>query len=884
MTNTDNKNTTTTKQPSIQEIPKQFYPANIIPLKPLSKKYNFKLSNPNPNKPEDYQWKPYQTRMYPRGLLNEYKGNLGVILGDSLGEGLYLTQIDLDDPKYLEYFQDIETLIIQTGKGYHVYVYSEKEVGTRKDYPLDKIEIRGQEGSYSVIPPSIHPETKEPYTIFKDHPILTVLDAVGWVKNQLAPLKNEFKSDLKFKKRNKNSPQNGVIDRELSESDIDHVVTLLKPFYRESYRNDIIFSLSGFMKKEGIKEDNARILIERLSSDDTDGVEARLNVLHHTYNNTLPDTDLKGASGLYESIEKQADIDMLKTIKREINDIIEKPIHYGMLTARIGTNELFIANQENKKTVHVKEKYTGDKIIATEKTVIEAYPDTVTIYDSPLEDEPRKFEITWITNNSPRPIKTGPDLLEDIKNDLIESGHVINNRMINDCLPAIMNKMIREQYATIKTDIETPGFFYSPEKKNILTVKYDTFEPPNDELRQALKVLDDLKESFKGHETKIATIFKWGLISPFIYSMKQLGTWVPWLYLYGKAKSGKSTLGQMILYMWDVPTADNDLTGGMFDTVARVGNRISQSTFPIVVNEPAGAFNRISVTEMIKGAIERPTGRGRYEGRRFRNIPAYAPVIFTANLFVPDDDALVRRFIIQHFTHSERKGEKEIEAFEEEWQTKNHKRCKFNLLKPITQFIIQEITSNPELIELEWKDLCDTLITRAYFEAGLHPDDWIYHWSKSETMDDLDEEHREEVRIFLLECINRAYGRVQIIDELDGKPKNLDNYTTKLKETKQFKEKVWSVLNERLIPWMIPIQEKDKSYVCLTSGFKREVHRELKVCQPLKGIAELMGWKYQTVRLDKPTKVVKISLKKFMNFLYPTEADEVCNLEGDFVT
>jgi hypothetical protein len=879
---TQTEKTQTEKQASIKLIPKQFYNCNIIPLKPLSKKYNFKLTNPSPNKPEDYKWKKYQSVMYPRGLLKGYKGNLGVILGDSLGEGLYLTQVDLDDPSFLQYFEDVETLIIQSGRGFHVYIYSEKPVGTKKDYPIDKIEIRGHEGSYTVIPPSIHPETKEPYTVYQDKPILTVEDGVMWVKHQLKPLKSDFKKDKTYKSNRKSNNVNS--DRELSESDIDHIITLLKPFYRESYRNDIIYSLSGFMKKEGIKESSAQLLIERLSHDDEDGMSARIQVLHRTYNNTLPDTELKGASGLYETIEKQADQDMFKTIQREINDIIEKPIHYGMLTARIGTNELFVANQDKKSIIHVKEKYTGDKVIATEKTVIEAYPSEVIIFDSPLEDEPRKFEILWQTHNSPRPIKTGPDLLDDIKNDLIESGHVINNRMVNDCLPAIMNKMIREQYAEIKTDIETPGFFYTPETNKIITVKYETFEPPNDELQQALKVLDDLRHSFEGHETKIATIFKWGLISPFIYSMKQLGTWAPWLYLYGKAKSGKSTLGQMVLYLWDEPTPDTDLTGGMFDTVARVGNRISQSTFPVVVNEPAGAFSRVSVTEMIKGAIERPTGRGRYEGRRFRNIPAYAPVIFTANLFVPDDDALVRRFIILNFTHSEMKTQKEVDAFEDEWQTKNHKRCKFNLLKPISQFVIKEFMENPDLLQMEWKELCDTLVTRVYYEAGVRPDNWIYGWSRSESMEDMDEEHREEVRIFLLECINKAYGRVQVIDEVDGKPKDLDNYTSKLKESKNFKEKVWSVLNERLIPWMIPIESKNNQYVCLTTGFKKEVHKELKVCQPLKGIAELMGWKYQAVRFDKPTKVIKIPLKNFINFLYQTETDEQKGLEDEVVT
>ena len=128
--------------------------------------------------------------MYPRGSLKEYKGNLGVILGDSLGEGLYLTQIDLDDPSFLQYFQNTETLIIQSGRGYHVYIYSKKPVGTKKDYPVNKVEIRGQEGSYTVIPPSIHPETKKPYTVYQDKPILTVEDGGNVGKRAIETLES----------------------------------------------------------------------------------------------------------------------------------------------------------------------------------------------------------------------------------------------------------------------------------------------------------------------------------------------------------------------------------------------------------------------------------------------------------------------------------------------------------------------------------------------------------------------------------------------------------------------------------------------------------------------------------------------------------------------
>ncbi len=36
--------------------------------------------------------------------------------------------------------------------------------------------------------------------------------------------------------------------------------------------------------------------------------------------------------------------------------------------------------------------------------------------------------------------------------------------------------------------------------------------------------------------------------------MKQRGADVQWLYLYGRGGSGKTTLGKMILYLWENQT------------------------------------------------------------------------------------------------------------------------------------------------------------------------------------------------------------------------------------------------------------------------------------------------------------------------------------------
>lgn len=569
-------------------------------------------------------------------------------------------------------------------------------------------------------------------------------------------------------------------------------------------------------------------------------------------------------------------------IEGEILKTIAAPRHYNMVVGSLGSDTLVVADPVKKKVNYETVVIKNDRDYSRSKTVIEAYPEEITVYDSPLVEEPRKFEIKWKSSIKHVPLITGPDLLEDIKNDLIRDGYVTANRLINDVLPALMNTFVRQGLAKIKTDIETPGFFFDQNSNKMLNIKYDLTEQETDELKQALTLLNELAKWYKGNEIKLATVFKWGLIAPFIYSMKQQGTWVPWLYLYGKAKSGKTTLGKMILYMWGKPGENNDLTGSGFNTEARIGGKIGQSTFPIIINEPGGAFNKINVVEMIKGAIERTISRGRYEGRRYTNKPSFNPVIFTANQYIPNDDALVRRLIIQSFSHDEKKEDEEIAAFEKEWQIKNHKKCKFNAFKSITQVAALEYTSDSQLWDMDWKELANTILTRVYLDAGMEPPNWIYKWSQSEDMDDLDEEYREGIRILLLEQINQAYGKVQIIDPETGRTLT-DDYDRDIKTTNNFKEKVWMVLNERLIPWMEPKEannKKDnKKYVCFTIGFKKEVHTALKLCQPLNSIAQLLGWEYKNVKLPHQNKiqqkVIIVRLDEFLEFLYPSGGFDV---------
>ena len=100
----------------------------------------------------------------------------------------------------------------------------------------------------------------------------------------------------------------------------------------------------------------------------------------------------------------------------------------------------------------------------------------------------------------------------------------------------------------------------------------------------------ELSEFFEDNLSVLATVFKWGLMSMFSYAMKQAGKWMPWMYLKGSAGSGKTTIAKLNLYIWGIPTHENNIGGSSFDTVARLGAKVSQDCGPRIVNEPAAVF------------------------------------------------------------------------------------------------------------------------------------------------------------------------------------------------------------------------------------------------------------------------------------------------------
>ncbi len=564
-----------------------------------------------------------------------------------------------------------------------------------------------------------------------------------------------------------------------------------------------------------------------------------------------------------------------------IENVIEPRKNEGVLRGEINEDTNIKINFKLKRIFQEKVIQTKKGKDTKDTPVIEAVPYELIVYDSPLLDQPRTFRITWTSNVTNRNFVTAGEstgaTIKEIGNYLVDAGFSHSPKLVEGALACTINTMITNNRATIKADIDNPGFYYDVNNDKITPVKRVVSKPSYDEMMKAHQTLQDLTNFFHENIETLATVFKWGLISEFSYAIKQAGKWIPWLYLKGSAGSGKTTMGKVVLYIWSIPTPENNIGGSSFDTVARLGAKISQSCDPILVNEPAAVFNRQSTNEMVKVSVESTTGRSKYKGSYFGGIPAFAPVIFTANQYLPEDDALIRRLYVMSFSYSQRKTEYQKKEFENQFHINTPSISKLVNLKYFGQYAAYTIVSNSGLLLDEWQVTADKIVTSFYNELGMEVPKWLTQWVESESLDDLDDTQREDIRNFFVEEFNQARKKI-VSYNVYGNKEGLTLDTEEASTSEDFVSVNWNIVNERQLTWAIPFTSRNGTkYICLTQGLRKAIGSKLDFCSDLKSLGELLGWPYQNVRLgnNKQMKVIKVKFDEFMDFLYPNVDFEV---------
>ena len=586
-------------------------------------------------------------------------------------------------------------------------------------------------------------------------------------------------------------------------------------------------------------------------------------------NKGFVDLEKQVLSKYFDDVEILEIINPLLEVLRNYEDNFEYKIHLD--------SESYVLLNPKDNSVQLYRVSTNNKNISW-ATVINAYPKSIIIHDNPIVG--RSFTMSWVNKYSKKPYLIEKKSISEMASELKETGLVLNKQRLDDTLSAIINISIIYDLATIRNEIEEDGFYYNV-KDNKIIVNYTLHEPIQNEVSDALDLIEMLSDYFGKSRYKFATCIKWGLISAFSFARKQIGAeFLPYLFLYGKAGSGKTTLGKIILYLWSYPSIDNNLEGSSFNTEFRVGEQLMQSSLPLLVNEVGGSLKRRNVVEMLKSSVQSKISRSKQQGNKFVKKPAYASCVFTANQKLPSDDGLIRRFIPIAFTHDEKKDRYSQKKFNEVFKLDNPRESSLMKLHSLSNYSAHLICENPNLLKMDWDELGDYLIKKSYDYVGREAPQWLLGYDVINSQEDKEYQEIEEIRSFFLDLINDKFHRkidYKVYEEESPymyNKKDLDSYySNNLADYDDFRNKIFSVVNQHLIPFMSLNSKHDGVYyVNFNTLLVKELfdNREISSASNLRSISELLGWNYGLVSVngEKGTRMY-VELEEFLRFLYP---------------
>ena len=649
--------------------------------------------------------------------------------------------------------------------------------------------------------------------------------------------------------------------RNLTDKRIEKITKYLDDLnYPESVKEQILLNVAQWLYNNYVSIESTCLIISNITN-----IEPIQEQINNIYDELIPPMPAKS--------------ELQKTLKSDeffnLEKLLEPREKMGTVTGEIDDYTNIITNFKSKQILQEKISYKRDGTTDSKFTpIIEAVPFKLIVYDSPLLDQPRTFKIIWDSEFTERKFVTAGEssgaTIKEIENYLVDAGFSHNPRQVQGAVSCMINSLIKDGFAEIKTDIDNPGVYYDSNTDKITVVKLEFEEVTRKEALKVHKTLTNLSTFFDDNLEVLATVLKWGLMAMFSYAIKQAGKWMPWMYLKGSAGSGKTTIAKLTLYTWGVPSPENNFGGSSFDTVARLGAKVSQDCGPRVVNEPAAVFNRNSTKEMVKVCVESTTGRSKYKGSYFGGVPAFSPALFTANQYLPEDDALLRRLYVLSFSYSQRKSEAQKKDFERAFHMDTPAISPLTDLQILGRHAIREIVSNPSVLLDDWQKTADNLIVSFYGIIGIDAPDWLLSWAESENLEDFDTNQREDIRNFFVAQFNQARKKIQVTTENGFVTDNtLD--TDEASTYEDFEDINWSIINNRMLNWAIPrISRADNKHVCLTQGLRGALGEHINFCNDLKSIAELIGWEYIPVKVNgKTQRVIDVKFDEFMEFLYP---------------
>ncbi len=776
-------------------------------------------------------------------------------------------KVDINDLKNRilrcdQYHGVTPSIVVNTGMGFHVY------------YLTEPIDLKTWKACQKVLCSCLNADDKVAGDVKR---ILRLPFTINWKYNTQSYIVSEQdiivgKETLQkiASKYKEVKSEHVVVDRVLTDKEIQEIVEAVKPFYRRGHRHNIVNFLTAFLYKNGIAENSVYKVVELLAENDEEK-EKRIDFVSWFYEKGKPAEEVKGVTGLEEEFE------IIKEKYSVEKDILDTLSVLQSVVGRktVGKDSLIVftefykkprgyINSRRRKGIYSFVK--DEDSIKIEREIIRACIDSVKIIRNPYTHT-TFFELS-LTTKAKRNMELA-GTFKEILNKL-ESEALITHRKADLALSSILSIYEETKNAEVIEDIQVSGFYMTKEGEIIANCELP--EHDKSSVNEALCVLHEFIDRWFKDDPKAVTVVKWCLLAPFFFVRKQmeLNPW-KWIFLLGTSGTGKSTLLQLAGYFYGINIGLMEISAGAIGTEARLGKKLSQWTFPFIVNEAKAIFTgNESLRELLKNAWDRITFRGKYKEGVFIEELSLAPLAFTSNEHIEFSQAEYRRIDVFQFSWKNRIKEEQRKEFEK-WK-KN-----LRILNYIGRAVFEIIRSNIDILSYgSYIDAGEEILKTLYYTYSGTIPEWCFLKPEDEDFYIAEKNFEDEIYDDLIRLIY-----LYVIDKLREYTGNVYAYKDG-QVSYEFKDRIMYIQGKNIPSAVMYDSETDQIYI--TKEFLEYLNnRKYTKVGTLKEIAEILKGKYTSVTKRKlfliAKKVAVIPCSLFNNI-----KDEENNGEGtDFV-
>lgn len=502
-----------------------------------------------------------------------------------------------------------------------------------------------------------------------------------------------------------------------------------------------------------------------------------------------------------------------------------------------GTQENTLAEIEKKVN-----RQDGGPIYVMTKSFTSCKPVEIIKDKNPLAflDLPQQYTIRFKGSERSGNFIVKHSTIADIAG-VLRASHALSTDGIDVALQTQVKAFEAKGILKETEDMSYTGFFTNEDRTLIIPSGITFKETDNSKLIEALAFIEDLARlGYHGRLDLLAHVIKFAIIAPFSFIFKYIkSAWLEWLHLYGKPNAGKTSCGKIVLaFDGHEKIEEFSVNMGHVDTIARLGETLGKTTFPILVDEMDYNDDRRLVNN-VKMAIANTILRivlDRY--RRKETIPALCSLVFTSNPEPPNESGFRKRLAIRYFADDEI-------HFKDAEDAKKFDALLLDLekLQTFGDFRNSYVMENQDIIldkRLSPFEKSIKIIIAAYEQAGLIAPAWLIKGQ-------LEQEQLQESLIDSKEMVLNAFKNL-IIDRFRTflKTEDLQNY-------QDYFSRLIQLVNYDVLPFTRRIKtlgREDSNYIAINTGIIKELH-EYNVTKDqlpnLKALADYMGgtWRRQ---------------------------------------